>query len=114
PRHLVRLIEGVRDLSDLGHVDPPKDADRCVAFGSDWRLERLPGQVAGGLHRFLVRRLPTLDLRFARHAGLDDPVAHPRDAVVLVFEAKPSLRLVSLVAAAWRMPLRLRHLGAMD
>ena len=39
PRHLVRLIEGVRDLSDLGHVDPPKDADRCVAFGSDWRLD---------------------------------------------------------------------------
>ena len=110
----MRLVERVGDLRDLRHVDPPQNRHRPVALGADGGLERLPTQVARGLHRFLVRRLPTLDLGFARHAGLDDPVAHARDAVVLAFESQPFLRLVSLVAAASRVALRLRHLGDVD
>ena len=45
---------------------------------------------------------------------LDHPVAHPRDAVELVLELQPLLRLVALVAAARRVALRLRHLDHVE
>src|SRR5207302_3103412 len=64
--------------------------------------------------RFLTRPLPALDLGSAPHAGPDDPLAHAPDAVVLALESQPLLRLVSLVTAARRVTLRLRHLGDVD
>src|SRR4029077_14892610 len=81
---------------------------------ADRGLIRLPGQVPCRLDSFLVGRLPALDLRFACEARLDDPVAHAPDAVVLDLESEAFFRLVALVAAAGRMPLRLSQLSDME
>ena len=111
PGDLVGVGQRRCDLGHLGCVDPPQDGHGAVAVPSHGRLIRLPGEVARSLDRFLVRRLPALELRFAHDARLDHPVAHPGDAVVLDLEPKSLFRLVALVAAAGRVPLRLRELG---
>src|SRR5260370_27600713 len=85
-----------------------------VALVADGRVVWLPRQVTGRLDRFLVGRLPALDLGLAGKARLDDPVAHAPDAVVLDLESQSFLRFVALVAAAGRVPLWLCQLGDVE
>src|SRR5258706_14673289 len=82
-RDLGGLAELAPDVFDLGHAAADEQLDKAVALRSNRALAGLPREVARGLDRLLVSRLPALDLRLPGDARLDNPVPHPADAAEL-------------------------------
>src|SRR5713226_5189182 len=111
----MNLLSSVRSGESVPRsVRSANETPDMVALVADGRLVCLPRQVTCRLDRFLVGRLPALDLGLAGKARLDDPVAHAPDAVVFDLESQSFRRFVALVAAAGRVPLWLRQLGDVE
>ena len=90
------------------------DRQGLFALSADRCLVRVPGFFAGSLHLGAQLALQLVERRHIRDLLANDPLAHAPDRIELDLEAETLLRLVALVRAARRMPLRLGHLGHMD